>query len=74
MKNLKRSIFMKRILSLLIAIAMLVVAVSLVACGNDPETTTTKKPDVTTSSSKGDSTTSTDNGGTTASSGTTHAE
>lgn len=62
---------MKRILSLLIAIAMLVVAVSLVACGNDPETTTTKKPDVTTSSSKGDSTTSTDNGGTTASSGTT---
>lgn len=62
---------MKRILSLLIAIAMLVVAVSLVACGNDPETTTTKKPDVTTSSSKGDSTTSTDNGGTTASSGMT---
>lgn len=62
---------MKRILSLLIAIAMLVVAVSLVACGNDPETTTTKKPDVTMSSSKGDSTTSTDNGGTTASSGTT---
>ena len=74
MKNLKRSIFMKRILSLLIAIAMLVVAVSLVACGNDPETTTTKKPDVTTSSSKGDSTTSTDNGGTTASSGTTDGD
>lgn len=68
---------MKRILSLLIAIAMLAVAVSLVACGGDPETTTSSSnaPTVTTTSSStaGTTASSSDSDSTTASSGSTSA-
>lgn len=54
---------MKRILSLLIAIAMLAVVVSLVACGGDPAVTTTKQPESTTTSKVAESTTTTGGNG-----------
>ena len=64
---------MKRIISLLIALAMVVAVVALTACGgnsDDTNTTTSKKPDSTTASSgNGDGTTASSGDGTTASSG-----
>ncbi len=56
---------MKRILSLLIALAMVVAVIALTACGGDPTDptgTTTGKKDNTTASSSGDSTTASTGG------------
>ena len=66
MEKFKKGVsYMKRILSLLIALAMVVAVIALTACGGDPTDptgTTTGKKDNTTASSSGDSTTASTGG------------